>query len=134
MPLVVVESPLRGKVPAWCPRWLAPLAERVGRYRNRRYALRCVRDSLLRGEAPYASHVLFDQHGLLNDAVASERDAGMFAGFAWGSQADVRAVYVDHGVSTGMRRGIKQRPPGQIVEFRRLSPRSCWRADDVELE
>lgn len=93
-----------------------------------------MRDSLLRGEAPYASHVIFDQRGLLDDAVASERDAGMFAGFAWGSQADVRAVYVDHGVSTGMRLGIRQRPPGQVVEFRRLSPRSSWRVNDGDAE
>lgn len=105
---VVIESPLKGAVPAWCPRWLAPLVERVGRWRNRRYALACMRDSLARGEAPYASHLLFDQHGLLDDADAAQRELGIAAGFAWGRDAELRAFYVDLGVSTGMERGMIQ--------------------------
>ena len=42
--------------------------------RNVRYARACVRDSLLRGEAPIASHLLYTQPGVLRDNVAGERE------------------------------------------------------------
>lgn len=122
MKLVVVESPLRGQVPPRCPRALAPFVERALRFRNHIYALACMRDSLARGEAPYASHVLFDQPGLLDDADPEQRELGMYAGFAWGDAADLRAVYCDHGISSGMQRGIDERPDGQEVEYRYLLP------------
>lgn len=122
MRLVVIESPLRGAVPRWCPTWLAPVIERVGRWRNRAYARACMRDSLARGEAPYASHVLFDQPGLLDDARASERVVGMNAGRCWGTMAEVRAVYCDFGISDGMRWGVATAPIGQVTEYRWLFP------------
>lgn len=122
--LVVIESPLRGNVPAWVTRWLpliAPLFERVGRARNRAYARACVRDSLLRGEAPYASHVHYDLPGVLNDAIPSERALGMEAGFAVGDRCDRRAVYIDRGLSGGMKLGIeKALAAGQPVVLRTL--------------
>ena len=132
MRLVVIESPLRGRVPGWCPRWLAPLVERIARARNRAYAKRCMLDALSRGEAPYASHLLFDQRGLLDDANHEQRLAGIEAGFAWGHKAQLRAVYCDRGISYGMKLGMQQRPAGQLLEFRQLRPRRQWRPEDVQ--
>jgi hypothetical protein len=123
MKLVVIESPLKGHVPAWAKRirFLARWIESFNRARNRRYAKACMRDSLLRGEAPYASHLIYDQAGILDDTVPSERERGMLAGFAWGARADLTAVYIDRGVSSGMERGMAAaRDAGRVVELRQL--------------
>jgi len=89
--------------------------------RNRIYALACMRDAVLaRGEAPYASHVMFSE--ALDDARPEERAAGMESGFLWGVFAEARVVYCDYGISPGMAQGIAQRPPGQLVEYRYLNP------------
>lgn len=69
------------------------------------YARRCMADSLARGEAPLASHLLYTQPGILDDADLDERKRGMEAGFAWTEQADIVAVYTDMGVSQGMAAG-----------------------------
>ena len=50
MRLVIFESPYAGDVEA-----------------NTEYARRCVRDSLMRGEAPIASHLLYTQPGILHE-------------------------------------------------------------------
>ncbi len=108
MKLVVIESPLSSDT-----------AE--GLAKNRRYAAACMRDCLARGEAPYASHLLFDQQGILNDKIPEERTKGMQAGFAWGAKADIRAVYWNLGCSKGMEAGLREaRIAGQEVDFRRL--------------
>lgn len=102
---VVIESPLRGDYEA-----------------NREYAKRCMRDSLKRNESPYASHLLFDQEGILDDRYQSERDRGMNAGFAWGAVAELCAVYIDLGISDGMQAGIERAKANHIpIEYRRLS-------------
>lgn len=89
--------------------------------RNARYARACVRDCILRGEAPFASHLLYTQVGILNDDIPEERKLGMDVGFAWGLKADVSAVYVDLGISEGMRDGITvAEESGRPVELRRL--------------
>lgn len=101
--LVSVESPLRGRVPEWVHwTWLAAIFERFDRWRNMRYALACVRDSLSRGEFPYASHVFFDRRGLLDDADPNDRCSGMTCGRAWAAHATVFAFYIDRGFSSGM--------------------------------
>jgi len=74
--------------------------------RNIAYARRCVRDSLLRGEAPIASHLLYTQPGILSDDVPQERKLGINAGLAWRSVADASVVYTDLGISEGMKYGI----------------------------
>lgn len=86
---VVIESPYAGEVAL-----------------NVAYAKRCFLDSLRRGEAPYASHLLFTQEGLLDDLVAEERALGIAAGLAWGAAGELVAVYVDRGISSGMRQGV----------------------------
>jgi len=70
------------------------------------YARAAVRDSLLRGEYPIASHLLYTQPGILNDNVAEERQHGIDAGLAWGKVADKTVVYTDFGISKGMQYGI----------------------------
>jgi hypothetical protein len=76
-----------------------------------------------RGEAPFASHLLFDQPGILDDTVPAEREQGIAAGFVWAEAAGKVAVYTDHGISEGMQRGIdRAKMAGQVVEFRRIEP------------
>lgn len=101
---VIIESPYAGDVQA-----------------NLTYLRACLRDSLLRGEAPFASHALYTQPGVLRDDVESERAAGIHAGFAWRRLAQKTVVYTDRGISGGMRYGIEHaKEHGHSVEYREL--------------
>jgi hypothetical protein len=91
-----------------------------GRWLNWRYARRCMRDSLLRGEAPMVSHLLYTQ--ALDDRDPKERKIGIEAGLAWGDEADATAVYTDRGISRGMRLGIER----AHAEKRPVSYRSLY--------
>ena len=85
------------------------------------YARACLRDSLMRGEAPIASHLLYTQDGVLNDRVLEERNQGIDAGHAWIEVADRMVVYIDRGVTTGMQRGIERaHDAGLIIVYRTL--------------
>ena len=90
MRLVILESPFSGDVT-----------------RNTKYARACVRDSLSRGEAPLASHLLYTQPGILDDQNMDEQLRGVNAGLAWLAGADATVVYTDLGVTGGMMHGIK---------------------------
>lgn len=104
MRLVIVESPYAGDVE-----------------RNVAYARACLRDSLQRGEAPLASHLLYTQPGILDDDKPDERAHGINAGLEWGARADMTAVYTDLGVSRGMEFGIADAlASARPVERRRL--------------
>lgn len=104
MRLVILESPYAGDVE-----------------RNVAYARRCVRDSLMRGEAPIASHLLYTQPGILEDAAPDERELGITAGLAWRAVAQASVVYTDLGISRGMEYGIAAaREAGIPVEFRSI--------------
>jgi hypothetical protein len=87
--LVILESPYAGDVEA-----------------NVEYARACLRDSLLRGEAPIASHLLYTQPGVLDDLIPWERQRGIDAGLAWKAVAQASVVYTDLGISSGMQCGI----------------------------
>jgi hypothetical protein len=89
MRLVILESPFAGDEQA-----------------NIDYARLCVRDSLMRGEAPIASHLLYTQPTILDDNVPKQRNQGIAAGLAWGKVADATVVYTDRGISHGMALGI----------------------------
>lgn len=105
-PIVIIESPYAGEVG-----------------RNERYARACMRDSLLRGEAPYASHLLYTQPGVLRDDVPEERELGIESGFEFRRVAEVIAVYTDLGISPGMQRAInksKTSAVGPRLEMRSL--------------
>jgi hypothetical protein len=76
-------------------------------------------DSLARGEAPIASHLLYTQPGILDDSDWNERRKGIEAGFAWGVHADLVAFYLDHGWSDGMRAARAHwEPTGVLVDVR----------------
>ncbi len=104
MRLVIIESPYAGDVDA-----------------NVSYARECVRDSLGRGEAPIASHLLYTQPGILRDEVPLERQWGIDAGLAWRGVADATVVYLDRGMSSGMKYGIAAaEQAGKPIEYRRI--------------
>jgi hypothetical protein len=66
------------------------------------YARRALRDSLSRGEAPLASHLLYTQPGILDDSIPAERKLGIEVGLVWMREAEAVIFYVDYGVSKGM--------------------------------
>lgn len=108
MRLVVIESP-----------YSAETLE--GIEANLSYARACLRDCLRREESPIASHLLLTQGGVLDDSDPVERAWGMHAGWAWMRVADAVVVYVDRGISAGMREGISEAGNlGVAVEFRSL--------------
>jgi hypothetical protein len=78
-------------------------------------------DCLRRGEAPFASHALYTQPGVLDDTIPDERRIGIEAGLAWGEKAEATVVYKDFGITPGMRLGIERADAcGRSVEFRTL--------------
>lgn len=86
------------------------------------YARVAMRDCLERGEAPYASHLLYTQPGVLDDDLPDERALGIEAGLQWGAMAPKTVVYTDLGVSAGMRQGIERaKAQGRAVEYRSLT-------------
>jgi hypothetical protein len=100
--------------------YAAPTPE--GTEANMAYLRACMRDCLLRGEAPFASHGLYTQPGVLRDEVPAEREHGIQAGFAWRSVATKTVVYTDRGVSRGMQYGIDHATTlGHDVEYRTLA-------------
>jgi hypothetical protein len=104
MRLVILESPYAGKVEE-----------------NLTYARACLHDSLMRGEAPIASHLLYTQPGVLNDLIPDERQRGIDAGLAWKVVADASVVYIDRGITKGMQYGIDAANAAGIpIEIRRL--------------
>lgn len=108
--LAIVESPFAGDLEA-----------------NRRYTIEAMRDSISRGEAPFASHLLYP--GVLDDGIPLERALGMELAWDWiaasvrcaGSARMVSAVYVDRGISPGMVAGIERAADlGIRIDIRRI--------------
>lgn len=108
MRLVIVESPFAGKTDTETER-------------NKEYARACLSDCLKRGEAPFASHLLYTQPGVLDDKIPEERQHGISAGFAWRGVADATVVYTDFGISYGMQKGIEAAEKiCHPIEYRKL--------------
>ena len=115
--LVLIESPFRGD-------------SHDATRENILYARLCVRDSVLRGEAPYASHLFYTQAGILDDTVEEDRMRGINAGLAWGTRAELSAFYIDRGFSSGMEyglanakemgRGFENRSLGNVAEVAQM--------------
>jgi hypothetical protein len=100
MRLVILESPFAGDF-----------------RRNEDYLTRCIRDSVLRGEAPFASHRMYP--GALSEA--TERDLGIRAGYSWWKVAAAIVFYTDYGWSPGMHKAKQRAKTMQIlIEERRL--------------
>lgn len=87
-----------------------------------------MRDCLNRGEAPFASHGLYTQDGVLDDSNPTERRQGIEAGFAWREKAELTVVYTDLGISSGMELGIEDaRVKGLPIEYRSLKRWSMFK-------
>lgn len=122
MRLVVIESPYAGD-----------FAGDVAKVeRHLRYLRACMHDCLKRGEAPFASHGLYTQPGVLDDNDPADRELGIQAGFAWRAMADATVVYTDCGTSRGMEYGIRAAKElrtrnedgtsAHVIEYRTLGP------------
>ena len=116
MKLVIIESPYAGDADAIAV--------------NESYARRAMADALRRGEAPYASHLLYTQPGVLDDTVPDERSLGIAAGLAWGDRADATVVYSDLGMTIGMCEGVdRARAAGRRVIVRFMDGDTCSQCD-----
>lgn len=101
---VIIESPFAGDVGT-----------------NVCYARKCLRDSLMRDEAPIASHLLYTQPGVLDDDIPEERDQGINAGLAWMEDAEATVVYIDLGITKGMKYGISDaKKHDRPIEYRSI--------------
>lgn len=144
MELVIIESPFAGAntpvkivselggftatytlcgVPMSVGPWASeePAIKCAKRHAAREYARAAMRDCLLRGEAPYASHLLYTQDGVLDDDTPDERALGIEAGLCWGAAASKTVVYIDLGISDGMAEGIQRaKREGRPIEQRTL--------------
>jgi hypothetical protein len=89
MKLIILESPYAGNVEV-----------------NTHYARFCMKQILLEGNCVFASHLLYTQ--CLDDMVPEERDLGIKAGLEFYKHADECHAFIDHGISKGMRAGIKE--------------------------
>ena len=104
MPLVMIESPFAGDVDT-----------------NIKFARACMRDSLGRGESPFAIHLLYTQEDVLDDDIPEERNWGIEAGLAWGKHARLTVVYTNLGITRGMELGIQRaKEEGREIEYRKL--------------
>lgn len=101
---VAIESPFAGDVE-----------------KNIKYTRACVKDCLSRNEAPFASHLLYTQEGILDDTKVQERNKGMLMGKIIEKRLDKTVVYTDLGISGGMKWGIQcAKSAGRPIEFRSL--------------
>lgn len=104
MKRVVIESPYAGNVEL-----------------NLRYLRACMHHCITNDEAPYASHALYTQPGVLDDDIPVQRELGIVAGFCWRDVADLTVVYTDLGITKGMQYGIDDAMrKGRPVEYRTL--------------
>lgn len=117
MKRVMLESPYAGNIE-----------------KNVKYAKECVNDCLHRGEAPFVSHLLYTQEGILDDTNPLERKLGMDAGHAWLEGSEYVVAYCDLGLSRGMleRMGIAIEK-GMKVEIRVLRPENIQVVKDHEV-
>lgn len=109
---VIIESPYAGDVES-----------------NTTYAREALSDSLQRGEAPLASHLLYTQKGVLNDNIPNEREKGITAGLSWLPYAQEHIFYLDRGFSNGMKEALFQSIQlGIKISFRTINSKTCTEA------
>jgi hypothetical protein len=107
MRLVIIESPFRGR-------------DFNQTLLFREYADAAIRDSINRGESPYASHRIIP--GALDDSIPAERDKGIRVGYAWWKHAAAIVFYVDHGMSEGMHKALQRAKTMQLlIEMRKIN-------------
>ena len=87
--------------------------------RNVEYGRRCLKDSLEKEEAPFASHLFYPQ--VLDDMNITERELGIRCGLSWSEDADAVAFYVDYGMSKGMEEALSHHNARQTkIEIRTI--------------
>lgn len=117
--IVIIESPYKGKT-------------QIEKLYNQRYLRKCLHDSLIRGEAPFASHALYTLEGVLNDDIPKERKLGIDAGHRYLDVCDKVVVYIDRGISSGMKERIDlAKDHGIEIEYRTL-PEKEKRIEDEQ--
>lgn len=116
MKIVIIESPFQPSD--------ATVAQYLGRYtraellrQNLVYARLCLLNALGRGESPLASHLLYTQVWSESNDL---REAGIKAGIEMYQRADLSALYVDLGVSAGMKHGQEHAKLIGVETSRRL--------------
>lgn len=115
MKRVIIESPYAGNIEF-----------------NLCYLRACMHDSItVHHEAPFASHGLYTQPGVLKDEDPVERQLGIASGFVWRDLADGTVVYSDLGITKGMQYGIDHAAKtGKPVVCRSLggvwAMTNCW--------
>lgn len=128
-PVVIIESPYAcGHNPCCKPGTCTTLDAHIV------YARAAMRDSILRGEVPLASHLLYTQPGVLDDGIPEERQLGIELGLAVRSFATKTVVYNNLGLTRGMQHGIDDaKQHGRPIEWRQLTPDQlqltcsfCW--------
>ncbi len=86
-----------------------------------RYAVRAVKDSLNRNEAPLAAQLFFF-HFFNSNVVQIERDLGLTAQISWVRKCDKLVVYSDFGITQAMNAVLEvARLRNKPVEFRAIS-------------
>lgn len=113
MRLVILESPLQGDV-------------RI----NERYARRAMRHCFSLGDAPFASHLIYAQEGILIDEEQFERELGIEAGLTWGERAIASVFYIDLHISGGMKIGYDR----AIADKRKIEMRSLASTLSLEVD
>jgi hypothetical protein len=107
MRLVILESPFRSRDEAQARIF-------------REYLEAAIKDSINRGESPYASHRIIP--GALDDSIPAERDQEIRAGYAWWKHAAAIVFYVDHGMSDGMHKALQRAKTMQLlIEMRKIN-------------
>ena len=87
-----------------------------------RFAKACIRDSILRKEAPLSVFLLYKQPGILFDENPDEKTLGRLAASEWNKICTRIIVYKDLGVTKEMQRTIDDAIKEDcIVEYRTLN-------------
>lgn len=88
--------------------------------KNVMYARECMLNAIGRGEAPYVPHLLYPQ--VLKDTDPAARAQCMRMSTTWARNVDALCVYVDRGISAGVREEIEAAASANVViEFRTLT-------------
>jgi len=87
-----------------------------------KYAKACLRDSLLRNEAPLSAYLLYKQPGIISEDSSIEKIRSIEAELSWSKFCNKLVVYNDYGITSDMRKSIENalKEKDHIVEYRSL--------------
>lgn len=118
MLLVIIESPCKA----------TSIAQQL---RNRKYAIKCMLDSIDKGEAPFAAHLLYPQ--ILTEETVDDKNVGIKLGLQWGEKAAKTIVYQDLGITSEMNYGIRNAfRHGRPIEYRNIPNAIDHNIDSLE--